>query len=119
MTAESILKRETRISNLGFFVGFDPSNILPDDMHDIVENKIIKETGVRKKKIPKFCCNYSSPILYEKDTDDRFVTKAFDLQCRQSDAKELLQLLHATYVEDPDFVFISPDTHTSNFTSTQ
>ena len=105
MTRHMWKEDETRISNLGFFVGFDPSNILPEDMREIVENKIISQTGVRKKKIPKFCCNYSSPILYEKETDDKFVTKAFDLQCRQSDAKELLQLLHATYVEDPDFVF--------------
>ena len=105
MTRHMWREDETRISNLGFFVGYDPSNILPEDMHDIVENKIIIQTGTPKKRIPKFRCNYSSPILYDKDTDDKYVTKAFDLQCRQSDAKALLDILHATYVADPDFVF--------------
>ena len=103
MTQHLWNENETRISNLGFFVGFDPSNIPPDEMIEDVVQEIIKKTNKPRKKIPKFKCNYSSPFF--KNGDDTFKTKAFDLQCRQHDAKELLELLQKTYVEDPKFIF--------------
>ena len=35
----------------------------------------------------------------------RTSTKAYDLQCKQSDAKDLITLLQETYKTDPQFVF--------------
>ena len=104
MTKHMWKEDEIRISNLGFFVGYDPSNILPEEMVEIVLKEISRKTRTPEKKIPKFCCNYSSPMLFEPGRQP-FSTKAFDLQCRQQDAKSLLQLLHTTYEDNPEFLF--------------
>ena len=103
MTRHMWKEDEIRISNLGFFVGYDPSNILPDEMQEMVQKEIARKTGTPEKKIPKFCCNYSSPMIF--DSGDPFSTKAFDFQCRQQDAKKLLELLHITYEDNPEFLF--------------
>ena len=103
MTQHLWNENETRISNLGFFVGYDPSNIPADEMVESVILEIIAKTNKARKKIPKFKCNYSSPFF--KHGDDEYKTKAFNLQCRQHDAKDLLELLQQTYVEDPKFIF--------------
>ena len=103
MTQHAWSESDTRISNLGFFVGYDPSNIPTDEMAESVILEIMAKTKKPRKKIPKFRCNYSSPVLYDDDT--KYTTKAFDLQCRQQDAKTLLDLLATTYVEDPKFIF--------------
>ena len=40
-----------------------------------------------------------------KEGGTRTSTKAYDLQCKQSDAKDLITLLQDTYKTDPQFVF--------------
>ena len=104
MTQHLWNENETRIANLGFFVGYDPSNIPQEEMIESVILEIIEKTNKPRNKIPKFKCNYSSPILF--DGDNKWNTKAFDLQCRQHDAKALLELLQETYVQDPKFIFL-------------
>ena len=84
-------------------MGYDPSNIPQEEMIESVILEIIEKTNKPRNKIPKFKCNYSSPILF--DGDNKWNTKAFDLQCRQHDAKALLELLQETYVQDPKFIF--------------
>ena len=104
MTRHMWNENETRISTLGFFVGYDPSNILPEQMVEIVTDEIIQNTNVPKKQIPRFKCNYSSPFLII-DKNDKITSKAFDLQCRQDDAKKMIELLQRTYQQNPEFIF--------------
>ena len=115
MTVHGWSEDEIRISNIGFFVGFDPTNILNDDMEEWVRKQIFENTGTSLKKIPKFRCGFSSPFLVDDD-DNRFSTKTFDLQCRQQDAREMIELLSTTFNENPPFMFhrvrhSNPDTY--------
>ena len=115
MTVHGWNEDEVRISNIGFFVGYDPSNILNEEMDEWIKKKIFESTGTSLKKIPKFRCGFSSPFLVDDD-GYRFATKTFDLQCRQQDAKELIELLSTTYRDNPRFVFhrvrhSQPDTY--------
>ena len=104
MTRHMWNENETRISNLGFFVGYDPSNIPPEQMVEIVTDEMVKKTGIPKKQIPRFKCNYSYPFLYI-NKHDKITSKSFDLQCRQDDAKKIIELLQRTYQENPEFIF--------------
>ena len=95
---------ETQITNLGFYVKVDPSNITKEYFEERIHMKISECTCRDKKKIPKFHCGFSSPFVIEEG-DTRTSTKAYDLQCKQSDAKDLITLLQETYKTDPQFVF--------------
>ena len=66
--------------------------------------KISECTCCNKKKIPQFHCGFSSPFVIEEG-GTRTSTKAYDHQCKQSDAKDLITLLQDTYKTDPQFVF--------------
>ena len=95
---------ETRIANLGFFVGVDPSNYLKEHYEEKVRSQIASVTGKSKKNIPKFQCGFTSPYHIDDD-GNRTATKSYDLQVRQKDAKELINLLQQTYKENPIFIF--------------
>ena len=92
------------ISNLGFFVGFNPSNILSDQMTKLVKSRICQVTGIEKKKIPKFTCGLASPFTINRH-GRRISTRAFDVQCRQKDARTLIRLMQQSYTDDASFVF--------------
>ena len=95
---------ETQIANLGFYIRVDPSNITKEYFEERVRTKISECTRRDKKKIPQFHCGFSSPFMIEEG-GTRTSTKAYDLQCKQSDAKDLITLLQDTYKTDPQFVF--------------
>ena len=95
---------ETQIANLGFYVKVDPGNITKEYFEECACTKILESTRQDKKKIPQFHCGFSSPFVIEEG-GTRTSTKAYDLQCKQSDAKELITLLQEMYKIDPHFVF--------------
>ena len=95
---------ETQIANLGFYVKVDPSNVTKEYFEEHIRTKISECTRRDKKKIPQFHCGFSSPFVIEKG-GTRTSTKVYDLQCKQSDAKDLITLLQDTYKTDPQFVF--------------
>ena len=95
---------ETQIMNLGFYVKVDPSNVMKEYFEERICTKISESTRRDKKKIPQFHCGFSSPYVIEEG-GTRTSTKAYDLQCKQSAAKELITLLQETYKTDPQFVF--------------
>ena len=95
---------ETQITNLGFYVNVDPSNVTKEYFGERICTKISVCTHRDKKKIPKFHCGFSSPFVIEEG-GTRMSTKAYDLQCKQSDAKDLITLLQETYKTNPQFVF--------------
>ena len=78
---------KTQIMNLGFYVTVDPSNVTKDFFEECIHTKISECTRHDKKKIPQFHCGFSSPFVIEEG-DTRTSTKAYDLQCKQSDAKD-------------------------------
>ena len=96
---------ETNISILGFFTKVDPGNVLKEEFEETIKTEIATATQRAKKKIPVFRCTFSSPYVHIKQEDYRISTKSYDLQCRQKDAKDLIKLLHATYGNNPKFVF--------------
>ncbi|KAL7580871.1 hypothetical protein ACA910_001140 [Epithemia clementina (nom. ined.)] len=69
---------ETRIANLGFFVGFDPTNILPEEMVERIRRDITMVTERPCKKIPRFRCGFSSPFSINPQ-GVRISTKGYDL----------------------------------------
>lgn len=95
---------ETRISNLGFFVQSDPSNYLHEDFEERIRNRIQARTGRSKKKIPRFQVSYTSPFAFTP-SDVRVSTKAFGLEVRQKDAKDMVKLLLQTFTDDGGFIF--------------
>ena len=95
---------ETQIVNLGFYVKVDPSNFTKEYFEERICMKISECTRRDKKKIPQFHCGFSSRFVIEEG-GTRTSTKAYDLQCKQSDAKDLITLLQDTYKTDPQFVF--------------
>ena len=95
---------ETRILNIGFFVGIDPANTMESEVTERLIKEIYKETKCPEKKIPKFRIHFSSPFTYTLRKRHRS-TKAYGLQCRQEDAKEILRLLNETFKKDPKFMF--------------
>ena len=95
---------KTQIANLGFYIKVDPSNITKEYFEECIHTKISECTRHNKKKIPPFHCSFSSPFVIEEE-GTRTSTKAYDLQCKQSDAKDLITLLQDTYKTDPQFVF--------------
>ena len=95
---------ETQIANLGFYVKVDPSNVTKEYFEEHIWMKISERTRRDKKKIPQFHCGFSSPFVIEEG-GTRTSTKAYDLQCEQSDAKDLITLLQDTYKTDTQFVF--------------
>ena len=95
---------ETQIANLGFYVKVDPSNVTKEYFEERIRTKISECTCRDKKKIPQFHCGFSSPFVIEEG-GTRMSTKAYDLQCKHSDAKDLITLLQDTYKTDPQFVF--------------
>ena len=95
---------KTQIANLGFYVKVDPSNVTKEYFEERICMKISESTCRDKKKIPQFHCAFSSPFVIEEG-DTRTSTKAYNLQCKQSDTKELITLLQDTYKTDPQFVF--------------
>ena len=98
-------ENETRISNLGFFVEIDPSNVTPEEAVDRVQKEMIKQnTGLSIKKIPKFKMVFTSPFIYD-DFNEKCNSKAYGLQCRQDDAKTLIKILKETYKKNPVFLF--------------
>ena len=98
-------ENETRISNLGFFVEIDPSNVTEEEAVDRVQKEMVKQNpGLTVKKIPKFKMVFTSPFIYD-DFDDKCNSKAYGLQCRQDDAKTLIKILKETYKKNPVFLF--------------
>jgi hypothetical protein len=95
---------ETRIANLGFHVGVDPSNHLKEDFEHLIRKKIVAETKTNIKKIPRFQCAFTSPYLVDSD-GNRTSSKSYDIQCKQEDAAVLIKLLQQTYQQNPTFVF--------------
>ena len=95
---------KTQIANLGFSVKVDPSNVTKEYFEECVRTKISESTRQDKKKIPLFHCSFSSPFVIEEG-GTRTSTKAYNLQCKHSDTKELITLLQETYKTDPQFVF--------------
>ena len=95
---------ETQIANLGFYVKVDLSIVTKEYFEERVRTKISESTRQDKKKIPPFHCGFSSPFVIEEG-GTRTSMKAYDLQCKQSDAKELITLLQETYKTDPQFMF--------------
>ena len=87
-----------------FYVKVDPSNITIEYFEERIHTKISESTHQDKKKIPQFHCGFSSPFVIEEG-GTRTSTKAYNLQCKQSDAKELITLHQETYQIDPQFVF--------------
>ena len=83
---------ETQITNLGFYVKVNPSNVTKEYFEERVCTKISESTHRDKKKIPQFHCRFSSPFVIEEG-GTRTSMKAYDLQCKQSDTKELITLL--------------------------
>ena len=94
---------KTQIMNLGFYVNVDPSNVTKEYFEEHIRTKI-SECTCCDKKIPKFHSGFSSPFVIEEG-GTRTSTKAYDLQCKQSNAKDLITLLQETYKTDPQFVF--------------
>ena len=95
---------DTDIANLGFFVQIDPTNLLHDELEERVKHQIAIATKRPIKKIPRFHCGYTSPFLLNNDNNCTS-TKSYDLQCHRKDAKDLIDLLQATYRNNPFFVF--------------
>ena len=95
---------KTQIANLGFYVKVDPSNVTKEYFEERIRTKISECTRHDKKKIPQFHCGFSSPFVIEEG-GTRTSTKAYGLQCKQSDAKDLITLLQDTYKTDPQFAF--------------
>ena len=95
---------ETRISNLGFFVGIDPSNVLESEAVENIKQEIVTKTQRSIKNIPRFRLQFSSPFCYNMQKKRR-TTIAYSMQCRQVDAKTMLKLLMQTYEDDPKFLF--------------
>ena len=87
---------ETQITNLRFYVKVDPSNVTKEYFEEHIHTKISECTRRDKKKIPQFHCGLSSPFAIEEG-GTRTSTKAYDLQCKQSDAKDLITLLQEIY----------------------
>jgi hypothetical protein len=95
---------ETRIANLGFHVGVDPSNHLKEDFENSIRKKIAAVTNRNIKNIPHFQCAFTSPYLMDEN-GNKTSSKSYDIQCRQQDAAELIKLLQQTYQVNPTFIF--------------
>ena len=95
---------KTQIANQAFNVKVDPSNVMKEYFEERVHTKISESTRRDKKKVPQFHCGFSSPFVIEEG-GNRTSKKVYDLQCKQSDAKELITLLQETYKIDPQFMF--------------
>lgn len=104
MTVHMWTEDDVHISTFGFFVSMDPSNCLKDEFKERVKMAITAATQRNLKNIPKFQCGFSLPFNFTKN-NIKVATKTFDLQCRQSNAKELFGLLQPTYVTNPCFIF--------------
>ena len=104
MTTHLWKEDETRIANLGFHVGVDPSNHLKEDFENTVRTKIASITHKNIKKIPRFQCAFTSPFLIDEN-GNKTSSKSYDIQCRQQDAAELIKLLQLTYQTNPTFIF--------------
>ena len=100
-------EQSTRISNLGFFGGVDPSNYTCQQFKKDLCQKIATITHKQPSKIPKFKCRYSSPFQFisvPNDSDRKISTKGYNLEVRQKDAKEMIKLIQLTYKDDM-FIF--------------
>ena len=95
---------KTQIANLDFYVKGDPTNVMKEFFEERIRIKISDCSRRDKKKIPQFHCGFSSPFMIEEG-GTRTSTKAYDLQCKQCDAKDLITLIQDTYKTDPQFVF--------------
>ena len=95
---------ETQIMNLGFYVNIDRSNVTKEYFEELIRTKISECRRHDKKNIPKSHCGFSSPFVIEEG-GTRTSTKAYDLQCKQPDSKDLITLLPETYKTDPQFIF--------------
>ena len=100
----SLLAKFEGISNLSFYVKVDPSNVTKEYFEERIHTKISECTHRNKTKIPQFHCGFFSPFVIEEG-GTRTSTKAYDLQCKQSDAKDLITLLQDTYKTNPQFMF--------------
>uniref|UniRef100_A0A7S2YIT3 Uncharacterized protein n=1 Tax=Entomoneis paludosa TaxID=265537 RepID=A0A7S2YIT3_9STRA len=98
---------DTEIVNLGFHIGADPCNQLKDQFEDQVRHQISESTGITLAKLPRFQCGYITPFFNSKS--GRVKTRSYDIQCRKSNAAELIPLLRMTFTHDlinpPSFVF--------------
>ena len=95
----------------GFYVKVDPSNVTKEYFEERVRTKISESTRRDKKKIPQFHCRFSSPFVIEEG-GTRTSTKVYNLQCKQSDAEELITLLQETYKTTHNSSSIESDTET-------
>lgn len=95
---------ETKIANLGFFIGVDASNLLHDKLEEQVKTQIHIFTKWSKTEIPRFLCAFSSPF-YILATNSWTLTKTYNLQVRQKDAADIIELLQCTYSSNPIFMF--------------
>jgi hypothetical protein len=89
---------EVDIVNLGFHVAADPYNQLKTHFEAAIRRQITTMTGTQLDKIPYFQAGYSRP--FHNDKTGRSVTQTYNLQCRRADAKDLIDLLHATFQHD-------------------
>ena len=103
MTIHPWSEDDLNVSNLGFFVGTDASNVINEEMIKSIQDDITK-ANIPLGKVPEFKCNFSSPFTYTSE-NNRLSTKAYDLQCRQADAKTMIGILMQTYAKNPRFIF--------------
>ena len=95
---------DTKITTLGFFIRTDPINCIRHEFESRVVDQIVAQAHVTKQAIPRFVCTYSSPFTFMKD-GTRLTTKAYDLQVRQDDAKQMISLLKSAFSSTPNFIF--------------
>jgi hypothetical protein len=95
---------DTNIATLGFFVGVDPTNHLQDNLVASVRTHIATTLKRNPQNIPEFKLVFSSPYVMLHE-GNRIATKSYDLQVRQQDAKDMVNLLRQAYENDPRFIF--------------
>ena len=79
MTIHLWSNEDTRISNLSFFVRFDPSNHLKSDFEMYTHLTIAKNCNCSCKDIPKFQCGFSSLFLIDEN-NNQISTKVYNIQ---------------------------------------
>jgi len=94
---------ETDIINLGFFTEVDPGNCTAEEFHqELAQTMQTANKLSTGKLIPKFQIRFSSPSLNVTGRWTR--TKAFTIECKQQDAKQLFQYLSKVNPQDQTFV---------------
>jgi hypothetical protein len=96
---------KVNITKIGFYVGVDPSNFLQAQFEESIRSEISIISDIAVTSIPQFKCGYALPTFVDNN-DRRVFSPSYDLQCCQSDAKQLIDMLETTYGNDgSQFVF--------------